>query len=83
MEIKKHMHKHSNKQKAWNFMRRNKRYRVGDMMCILELSESNTRVILSALQKRGYIMAVNKTRNLKDKEFIVVRANELFFPRTA
>lgn len=62
------------KQKMWNYMRRNKTFRAGDMMMILDLKKDTARSYVYALASHGYLIDNNsKTVAFRDKIFILVK----------
>ena len=48
-------HRNSNKQRVWKYMRRNPRFRVNDVMMILDVSQKYLKPILWHLELAGYI----------------------------
>ncbi len=61
------------KQKIWNYMRRNKRFRVGDIMMILEVREGTIRPLMWALQSAKYIRIENEAKEYKDRIYTFIK----------
>lgn len=61
------------KQKVWNYMRRNKRFRVGDIMMILEVRDGTIRPIMWALESAKYIRIENEAQEYKDRIYTFVK----------
>jgi len=73
----------SKRQSAWSFMRRNRIFRVGDVMIITQMSQQNLRLLIGQLVKSGYIEGSNnnsKNKPLTDKTFKVIKAKEVVCP---
>jgi len=61
--------KMSIKQRVWNYMRRNRMFRVKDIVAIMELKESTIRYIICNLEAAGYV--IRKTPNTNKKVFFM------------
>jgi len=74
-------HKYSKKQKIWNYIRRNRVFRVGDLMSIQEIKASTMRAVLHDLVSINAIKPINQTRNLADKEYESLLTYTFWYPR--
>jgi len=61
--------RHTQKQKIWNYIRRNRVFRAGDIQSILEVNPSTLRVILSDLVRMRAIRRVNAVNKVVDREY--------------
>jgi len=61
--------KMSIKQRVWNYMRRNRMFRVKDIVAIMELKENTIRYIICNLEAAGYV--IRKTPNTNKKLFFM------------
>ncbi len=61
------------KQKIWNYMRRNKRFRVGDIMMILEVRAGTIRPLMWALKSAQYIRLENEAQEYKDRIYTFIK----------
>lgn len=61
------------KQKIWNYMRRNKRFRVGDIMMILEVRDGTIRPLMWALESAKYIRLENEAKEYKDRTYTFIK----------
>ena len=64
--------KKSNRQKVWEYARRNRVFRVGDVLSILEVSESSLQLLLRQLLKAKYVKLVESKRAFRDKKYKLV-----------
>ncbi len=65
--------KRSNKQKAWEYMRRNKTFRVGDIMMLLGVSQTYMKTMCWALEHAGYLKLVADEGRYPDRVYRLVR----------
>jgi len=74
-------HKYSQKQRIWSYIRRNRVFRVGDLMTILEIKAPTMRVVLHDLVTINAIKPLNRTRKLMDKEYESLLAYTFWYPK--
>jgi DeoR/GlpR family transcriptional regulator of sugar metabolism len=58
--------------KAWNYMRRNRRFRIGDIMVITDISKSTLRRLLRKLIDNGQLTVAFPSRIFKDREYLLL-----------
>ena len=70
------------KQKVWEFMRRNRTFRVGDMMAIFDMKRSYAKWILWFFKKQGLIIQLFSGKRFEDSVYKVVRDIGVKSPNT-
>ena len=70
----------SKRQSAWEYMRRNRVFRVEDVMIITQISKQNIRLLLTQLTKAKIITQTQRKQALEDKVFRVIDANSIICP---
>ncbi len=65
---------------AWQYMRRNRTFRVGDVMSITEIKVMNIKGFLYLLEKNGYIKRANKTRTFIDRIYVLLKDSGVLSP---
>ena len=70
----------TNRQRAWEYIRRNRVFRVGDILLILEISESSLQLLLRQLVQAKYIKIVKRKRAFTDKSYKLVRNTGIHCP---
>jgi len=65
--------KASKKQNVWAYMRRNRTFRVGDIMMLLELTQRYLKPILWHLEKAGYLTLTQDSGEYRDRIYTLVR----------
>lgn len=68
-----HKRKESLKQNIWNYMRRNMRFRVGDIMMILEVRYGTIKPIMWALENAQYIRLDSDNGEYKDRIYTFIK----------
>ncbi|CUV65204.1 hypothetical protein BN3087_220021 [Sulfurovum sp. enrichment culture clone C5] len=66
--------------KAWQFMRRNRVFRCGDVMMVVDIKENNFRYFVKNLESGGYIKKMNKEKTFKNKTYILLKDTGLYSP---
>ncbi len=61
--LKRCKRKQTNKEKVWKYIRRNKLFRVGDVMTVLDLTQAYIKPVLWHLEMAGYIRLEEVERN--------------------
>jgi len=61
----------SKKQQIWEFMRRNRQFRVGDLMMILELKPQFLMNIIHSFELCGYLKLVSGSELFRDRIFLL------------
>ena len=56
----------------WNYMKRNRTFRFGDAMMILDLKKETLKTFVFALHKAGYLVWVD-VKDFKDRVFRLVK----------
>jgi len=69
MALKKNRPRRSTKQKVWTFMRRNRQFRVGDVMMILDVSKGFLMPIFRALELAGYLELETSSDNFNARHY--------------
>ncbi len=64
--------KGTKKQQMWGYMRRNRSFRVGDVMAVLELSMSFCKQTLWYLSECGYVRLENDAKRYEDRIYTLV-----------
>ncbi|MDD3465994.1 MAG: ArsR family transcriptional regulator [Campylobacterales bacterium] len=64
--------KASKKNQMWGYMRRNRSFRVGDVMSILDLSLAFCKQTLWYLSETGYVRLENDVKTYKDRIYTLV-----------
>jgi len=72
--------KKSNRQKSWEYMRRNRLFRAGNILMILEVSESGLKTLIRELLQAGYIKKVKMKQSFADKTYRLVRDTGVICP---
>ena len=72
--------KKTNRQKAWDYMRRNRTFRVGDLLVVLEISEGSLKSLVRQLSQAKYIVKSNRVQSFRDKEFRLVKNTGVVCP---
>ena len=70
----------SKKQFFWEFMRRHKRFRVGDAMIALDLSKSYVKQILWQLVGAGYVRLTQRGERYEDRIYTLVKDTGIIAP---
>jgi hypothetical protein len=65
--------KSSKSQQFWSFMRRNRTFRVGDAMAILDISQPFCKGILWSLVSIGYARAENEAKQYRDRTYTLLK----------
>lgn len=74
MALKKNRPRRSTKQKVWDFMRRNRAFRAGNVMMVLDVSRDFLMPIFRALELVGYIeLEMTTTDAFKDRHYKLVK----------
>lgn len=60
------------KQRVWDFMRRNRKFKLDDIVAILDLKKETVKVMIYAYEAAGMIRRGNKAWALKDTLFVFV-----------
>lgn len=63
----------TNRQKTWNYMRRNKVFRIGDILTVLEVSEEGLKELIRQLNHVGYIKIVSKAKKFRDRKYKLIK----------
>jgi len=71
--------KRSVKQRVWDYMRRNKIFKIKDLMCILDVKEYTIRYIIYALETAGYVQ--RKKRDDKKQRQVLMEATFVFLAK--
>lgn len=64
--------KGSKKQQMWGYMRRNRSFRVGDVMAVLELSMKFCKQTLWYLSETGYVRLENDAKRYEDRIYTLI-----------
>ena len=72
--------KKSNRQKAWDYMRRNRCFRIGDILVVLEISEGSLKSLVRQLSQAQYLVKSKSVQKFKDKEFRLVKNTGVVCP---
>lgn len=72
-QTRRYKRRSSKKQKAWEYMRRNKPFRAGDMMMILDLEKPFTKQLLWHLEKAGYVRLENDPEEYRDRAYTLMK----------
>jgi len=59
--------------KAWQFMRRNRVFRFGDIVMVTGISVSGLQYFLKHLHKEGYVKRMNNVRGWTDRTYSLLR----------
>jgi hypothetical protein len=70
------------KQKIWEYMRRNKLFRVGDMMIVFDLKKSYANWILWFFKKEGLLQQVFSGKRFEDSVWKVIKDIGITSPNT-
>lgn len=62
----------SKKQLAWGYMRRNRTFRVGDILIIVPMSTEMMRQLLFRLNAKELIRLENKAKKMKDRVYTLL-----------
>lgn len=65
--------KNSKRQSIWNYIRRNRQFRVGDVMIICEVNYDYMQKFLRFLQNAGYIRHENKALPYSDRRYTLLK----------
>ncbi len=68
------------RQRAWEYMRRNRVFRVGDVLLVLEMSENSLQMLLRQLVQAKYIKMVEHKRAFIDKKYKLVKNTGVVCP---
>lgn len=71
---------HKDRSKAWQYMRRNKHFRVGDVMMITDIKEQNLRVFLRGLLRSGHIKKAGNQTSFREKIYALIRDTGIHTP---
>ncbi len=63
----------SRKQKVWQFMRRNRAFRVGDLMVILEVKREFLKPLFWHLEEAGYLKLLQNDKDYKERIYQLVQ----------
>jgi len=74
------MRKKSKKQFFWEFMRRHKKFRVGDAMIALDLSKRYVKQMLWQLEGAGYVKIVSDPGRFEDRIYLLVKDTGILSP---
>ncbi len=73
--------KNKKNQQMWNYMRRNKIFRAGDLLMVCEVNFTYMSKYLRFFEKAGYIKCISKKRNpLLDREYRFIKNTGLKAP---
>jgi predicted transcriptional regulator len=82
VQDKKIKHKQNVKNKIWNYIRRNKRFRVGDIFIIFNISYSNFKAYLKVLEETNYIKFEGKSRKpFTEIQYKLINDTGIFAPK--
>lgn len=70
----------SNKQKVWGFMRRNRQFRAGDIMMILDVNSDFLLPIFRVLELAGYLELESGSQTFKDRHYKLVKDTGILSP---
>ncbi len=70
----------SKRQQAWEYMRRNRNFRVGDILLILDISEQMLGLMLRQLMQAGYLKKIKSERTFRDKQFKLLKNTGVICP---
>ncbi len=71
----------SKTQKMWNFMRRNRNFRVADLMMIVDdIDKTYFAAYLNALKKAKYLQVTKKAVAVKDREYRLIKPTGTIAP---
>ncbi|WP_320034826.1 hypothetical protein [Halarcobacter sp.] len=68
------------RQKMWNYMRRSRSFRLGDVLIICEPSLLYLQKYLATLLNAGYIKLVSKKKPLTDRVYVLVKNTGVLAP---
>lgn len=63
----------SNKQKVWDYMRRNRQFRAGDVMMILDVNSDFLLPIFRVLELVGYLELEHGSHTFKDRHYKLIK----------
>jgi len=70
----------SAQQRAWNYIRKQRVFRVGDVMMVVGIGKENLKSFLFALKKFEYVRAENGSRTFEDKTFTLILDSGVYAP---
>lgn len=63
----------SHKQKVWQYIRRNRTFRVGDLMVVLELNKQFLKPLFWHLQNAGYLRLIEDAKEYRDRIYQLIK----------
>jgi len=63
----------SHKQKVWQYIRRNRTFRVGDLMVVLDLKKQFLKPLFWHLREAGYLKLIEEPKEYRDRIYRLVR----------
>ena len=80
-KINRYKKKQTQKEKVWKYIRRNKLFRVGDVMTVLSLTQSYIKPVLWHLEMAGYIrLEEMKSKEYRDREYTMIKDTGVICP---
>jgi len=73
MALKKNRPRRSTKQKVWDFMRRNRAFRAGDVMMILDVDKHFLMPIFRAFELAGYLELESGSETFNDRHYKLLK----------
>lgn len=73
MALKAKRPRRSNKQKVWDFMRRNRVFRAGDVMMILDVDKTYLSNIFKVLELAGYLKLESGSETFNDRHYKLLK----------
>jgi len=61
------------RQAVWNYMRRNRSFRVGDILLICEISKEYLQNFISSLKRAGYLRHENKSKPYSNRRYTLLK----------
>lgn len=61
------------RQKMWNYLRRNRNFRFGDVMIICDIGFLYLKHVLKSLERSGYVKIVEKTKPYSNRRYTLVK----------
>jgi len=80
-KINRYKKRQTKKEKVWKYIRRNKLFRIGDVMVVLGLTQSYIKPVLWHLEMAGYIrLEEMKSKDYKDREYTMIKDTGVICP---
>lgn len=79
--MQKNRKRKTNRQRAWEYMRRNRFFSIEDILLILEMNEDSLKLFCRQLLNAGYIVRVNRKKAFKARTYKLIRNTGAIAPQ--